>query len=71
MRKKIFHTLLLCLFAVFSMSALAQKTVTGVVADDSGELLPGASVVRCIFCSCNIFRRYGEAGDNCREPKQP
>jgi TonB-linked SusC/RagA family outer membrane protein len=27
------------------MSALAQKAVTGVVADDSGELLPGASVV--------------------------
>jgi TonB-linked SusC/RagA family outer membrane protein len=30
---------------MFASSALAQRTVGGVVSDDSGELLPGASVV--------------------------
>jgi TonB-linked SusC/RagA family outer membrane protein len=37
--------LLLSLFTMFASSAFAQRTVTGVVSDDSGELLPGASVV--------------------------
>jgi len=36
---------MLFLIAMFATSALAQKTVTGVVSDDSGEPLPGASVV--------------------------
>ncbi len=36
--------LLFCVIALTSMSALAQQTVTGVISDDSGELLPGASV---------------------------
>ena len=36
---------MLFLFAVFATSALAQRTVTGVVEDDSGVLLPGVSVV--------------------------
>ena len=36
---------MLLLFAMFSMSAFAQRTVTGTVKDDTGELLPGVSVV--------------------------
>lgn len=44
MKKKFLQMLMFCVFALFSMSALAQQTVTGVVSDNSGELLPGASV---------------------------
>ncbi len=43
MKKKILPMLLL--FALFSLSAYAQRTVTGTVKDDIGELLPGVSVV--------------------------
>ena len=32
-------------FMLIAFSAMAQKTVTGVVSDDSGVPLPGASVV--------------------------
>ncbi len=42
MKRKILP--LLFLLAVFSMSAWAQKTVTGVVSDDAGKPLPGANV---------------------------
>ncbi len=44
MKKKVLQMLLFCVIALSSMSALAQQTVTGVISDDSGELLPGASV---------------------------
>ena len=43
MKKKILS--LLFLFAIFVSSALAQRAVTGVVSDDSGEPLPGVTVV--------------------------
>ena len=43
MKKKILS--LLFLFAIFVSSALAQRTVTGVVSDDSGEPLPGVTIV--------------------------
>ncbi|MCK5134685.1 MAG: SusC/RagA family TonB-linked outer membrane protein [Bacteroidales bacterium] len=43
MKKKILS--LLFLFAIFVSSAMAQRTVTGVVSDDSGEPLPGVTVV--------------------------
>jgi len=43
MKKKILS--LLFLFAIFVSSALAQRTVTGIVSDDSGDPLPGVTVV--------------------------
>ena len=43
MKKKILQ--MLFLLAVFTTSALAQKTVTGVVTDDLGEALPGVTVM--------------------------
>jgi len=43
MRKKILS--LLFLFAIFVSSALAQRTVTGIVSDDSGTPLPGVTIV--------------------------
>jgi len=36
---------LLFLFAIFVSSALAQRTVTGIVSDDSGTPLPGVTIV--------------------------
>ena len=43
MKKKILS--LLFLLAICVSSALAQRTVTGIVSDDSGEPLPGVTVV--------------------------
>jgi TonB-linked SusC/RagA family outer membrane protein len=43
MKKKILQ--LLFLFAVVATSAMAQKTVTGVVKDDSGDPMPGVNVI--------------------------
>ena len=43
MKKKILS--LLFLFAIFVSSAMAQRTVTGVITDDFGEPLPGVTVV--------------------------
>jgi TonB-dependent SusC/RagA subfamily outer membrane receptor len=45
MRKGNFTHLLIVLFMSFSTMLLAQKAVTGVVTDDSGESLPGANVL--------------------------
>ena len=42
MKRKIFQVLFL--LVVFSTSTLAQKTVSGVVTDDTGNPLPGANV---------------------------
>lgn len=44
MKKKILQTLLICVFALFTGSAFAQTSVSGVVQSDSGELLPGVSI---------------------------
>ena len=41
--KKIFFSLIVCLFVV--VSAMAQRTVSGKVTDDSGDGLPGVNVV--------------------------
>ena len=43
MKNKILQ--LLFLFAMVATSAMAQKTVTGVVKDDSGEPMPGVNVI--------------------------
>ena len=43
MKKKLFQ--ILFLLVIFVNSALAQRTVTGVVSDDSGESLPGVTVM--------------------------
>jgi hypothetical protein len=43
MKKKILQ--LLFLFAVVATSAMAQKTVTGTVKDDSGDPMPGVNVI--------------------------
>ena len=45
MKKKVLQMLLICVFAVFSGSVYAQTNVSGVVQSDSGELLPGVSIV--------------------------
>ena len=43
MKKKIFQ--ILFLLVIFATSAMAQRTVTGVVTDNSGEALPGVTVL--------------------------
>ena len=43
MNKKLFQ--ILFLLAIFASSAMAQRTVTGIVSDASGEALPGATVM--------------------------
>jgi len=44
MKKRILQTLLLVLFAFFTLSSYAQNTVSGVVKSDKGELMPGVSI---------------------------
>ncbi|MEN8117238.1 MAG: SusC/RagA family TonB-linked outer membrane protein [Bacteroidota bacterium] len=44
MKKKILQILLICVIAFFSINAIAQQTVIGEVANESGEVLPGVSV---------------------------
>ncbi len=45
MSKKIIRIILMCLIVLSFNSVMAQNTITGVVTDDSGSPLPGASVV--------------------------
>lgn len=45
MKKRILQMLLICVFAVLSGSIYAQTQVSGTVKSDSGELLPGVSIV--------------------------
>ncbi|MCF6357339.1 MAG: TonB-dependent receptor, partial [Draconibacterium sp.] len=45
MKKKIVQMLLFCVFALISGSIYAQSNVSGVVTSDSGELLPGVTIV--------------------------
>jgi TonB-linked SusC/RagA family outer membrane protein len=45
MKRKLLKAMLLCFFVVLSHSLFAQNVVTGNVKDDTGQALPGVSVV--------------------------
>ncbi|NOR76174.1 MAG: SusC/RagA family TonB-linked outer membrane protein, partial [Draconibacterium sp.] len=45
MKKKVLQMLLFGVFALFTSSIYAQSNVSGVVTSDSGELLPGVTIV--------------------------
>src|SRR5512133_570030 len=45
MKRKVLKAMLLCLFVVLTHHLFAQNVVTGSVRDDTGQLLPGVSVV--------------------------
>jgi len=45
MKRKLLRAILLCFFVVVTHNLFAQNVVTGSVKDDTGQLLPGVSVV--------------------------
>ena len=45
MKRKLLKAMLLCFFVVMSHNIFAQNVVTGSVKDDTGQFLPGVSVV--------------------------
>ncbi len=45
MKRKLLKAILLCFFVVMTHNLFAQNVVTGSVKDDTGQLLPGVSVV--------------------------
>lgn len=45
MKRKLLKAMLLCFFVVMTHNLFAQNVVTGTVKDDSGQFLPGVSVV--------------------------
>src|SRR5665648_1255761 len=45
MKRKLLKAMLLCFFVVMTHNLFAQNVVTGTVKDDTGQFLPGVSVV--------------------------
>ena len=45
MKRKLLKAILLCFFVVMTHNLFAQNIVTGSVKDDTGQFLPGVSVI--------------------------